>query len=67
MKILTVTEAQKKLGLAKKDFNAQKIRYDLGKYKPEAVKGAVHSATKVVWYEHRKDNHGPYVALYTVR
>ena len=64
--LLTKNQAAKQLGMLVKDLNHAKIRYDLGKYDLAAKHSNHDRADKIIWYEQRKDQSGPYIVLYTV-
>jgi len=67
-KLMTKTATAKKFGITPTQLNADKIRYDMGKYAPGAQNKPVELKTdKPVWYEHRRDNYGPFIVLYTTR
>lgn len=63
----TINQIAKKLGTTVKALNANKIRFDLGKYKPESKTMDNPRPDTVIWYETRKDGYGQYLALYTIR
>jgi hypothetical protein len=58
----------KALGIHPAHLDNHKIRYDGGKYAPgtQHNQGVSRNADSPVWYEHRRDSHGPYIALYTI-
>jgi hypothetical protein len=57
----------KKLGVSVGHLNNHKIKYDGGKYAPGCQhKEQPEDVKCILWYEHRKDSHGPYIVFYTI-